>query len=279
LENKLLPACVESSLSYKENLTYVIDIKKANNDYSFTIRLGDRVVMTSNGSTKTYQECLDGINLLRTRAMSESNYLIQKSTKKFSITIPQLITDNKKDEPLEDLATSKIYDTLEAMNAEIAELVMWFAFQEDLTANMPAAKDCTLQDDPYSFRMSFVLPSWPTRFRSAYFRQYVERIIRQETPAHIYAKICWVGLDQMSQFEIDYQAWLKTLNARNMMLSENTANFFDVPAVPTPEIADQFVETLFNLTNVYPTAILHSCEDIESDEPEVILGYTSLGSF
>jgi hypothetical protein len=282
LENKLLPACVEynkSVTSYKETPAYTIEIQKEPNGYSYTIRSASGIVMSSNGSVKTYQECLDSINLLRTRAMSESNYLIQKSTKKFSITIPQLTSGDENDEPLEDLATSMAYPTLEAMNAEIAELVMWFAFQEDLTANTPPAADCTIQDDPYSFRVSFVLPSWPTRFRSAYFRQYVERIIRQETPAHIYAKICWVGLDQMSQFENDYQAWLKTLNERNRMLSKDVANFFDVPAVPTPEIADQFVETLFSLTNVYPTAILHSCEDIESDEPEVILGYTSLGSF
>lgn len=49
------------------------------------------------------------------------------------------------------------------------------------------------EDDPYSFRLTFVMPGWMQKFRNLNFRKYAERIIRTETPAHLLPKICWVG--------------------------------------------------------------------------------------
>lgn len=49
------------------------------------------------------------------------------------------------------------------------------------------------EDDPYSFRLTFVMPGWMPKFKNINFRRYAERIIRTETPAHLLPKICWVG--------------------------------------------------------------------------------------
>lgn len=49
------------------------------------------------------------------------------------------------------------------------------------------------EEDPYSFRLTFVMPGWISKFKNINFRRYAERIIRTETPAHLLPKICWVG--------------------------------------------------------------------------------------
>jgi hypothetical protein len=77
---------------------------------------------------------------------------------------------------------------------------------------MPICADGNCEDcdsnDPYSFRISMVLPAYADRFLNIDFRRYAERIIRMETPAHLYPKICWVNNEQLQEFEAAYQDWL-----------------------------------------------------------------------
>lgn len=49
-------------------------------------------------------------------------------------------------------------------------------------------------DDPYSFRLTFVVPGWEKPFsENMSLRRFAERTIQQETPSHLLPKICWVG--------------------------------------------------------------------------------------
>jgi hypothetical protein len=51
-------------------------------------------------------------------------------------------------------------------------------------------------EDPYSFRLTFVMPAWTAPFDTNLdARDFAERTFRQETPAHLLGKICWVGND------------------------------------------------------------------------------------
>ncbi|MBU5612518.1 hypothetical protein [Geomonas azotofigens] len=51
-------------------------------------------------------------------------------------------------------------------------------------------------EDPYSFRLTFVMPGWLDPFHGDLeMRGYADRAIRQEVPSHLVAKICWVGND------------------------------------------------------------------------------------
>jgi hypothetical protein len=51
-------------------------------------------------------------------------------------------------------------------------------------------------EDPYSFRLTFVMPGWTAPFNTDMdMRGFAERTIRQEIPSHLVAKICWVGND------------------------------------------------------------------------------------
>ena len=51
--------------------------------------------------------------------------------------------------------------------------------------------DCGI--DPYSYRVSIVIPGYTYRFSNPDFRNYMENIIKEELPAHVLPKICWVG--------------------------------------------------------------------------------------
>ncbi len=58
-----------------------------------------------------------------------------------------------------------------------------------------ACKTCG-NEDPYSFKLTFVMPGWTAPFNSNMnMRDFAERTIREETPSHLLPKICWVGND------------------------------------------------------------------------------------
>ncbi|MFS8979425.1 hypothetical protein PO002_33945 [Cupriavidus necator] len=55
--------------------------------------------------------------------------------------------------------------------------------------------DCS-DADPYSFRLSLVMPGWVSPWADDLaLRAFGDRTIREETPSHLLAKICWVGND------------------------------------------------------------------------------------
>jgi hypothetical protein len=59
-------------------------------------------------------------------------------------------------------------------------------------------------EDPYSFRLTFVMPGWTEQYTdNLTLRRFAERTIRQETPAHLMGKICWVGNDGYAEDPCD----------------------------------------------------------------------------
>lgn len=152
--------------------------------------------------------------------------------------------------------------------------------------------DCVEVRDPYSFRATILLPSWPDRFQSSRFRQYVEKILRLETPAHIYLKICWISHCEMRQFEMCYFDWLDA-HAR---VQEHFKGVKPLPAgiqidpllghcpaIPAEDACyhqnlNKLIDKLHHLTNVFPVARLHDCAGENGEEASITLNNTSLGS-
>jgi hypothetical protein len=66
--------------------------------------------------------------------------------------------------------------------------------------------------DPYSLQVTFVFPSWPERYQGN-FLKYVERIVREETPAHLGASIVWKDRLAMAEFAQAHAAWLRELRS------------------------------------------------------------------
>lgn len=129
--------------------------------------------------------------------------------------------------------------------------------------------------DPYSYRVSVVLPGYTLRFANTDFRNYIEKIIKEELPAHVLAKICWIGYrekdvkdpaeNQLVQFEKTYKDYLI---AKTNLNQEQ----------PEPQLIS-FIKSLTSLDNVYPTGRLFDCSDEnERLSDKIILGKTNLGS-
>lgn len=64
----------------------------------------------------------------------------------------------------------------------------------------PACTDgrcCGCDDeDPYSFRLTYVMPGWTAPFNTNLnMRRFADRTIQEQTPSHLVVKTCWVGND------------------------------------------------------------------------------------
>lgn len=59
-------------------------------------------------------------------------------------------------------------------------------------------------EDPYSFRLTWVMPGWLAAYtNNLELRDFADRSIRRETPAHLLSKICWVGNSGFSENPCD----------------------------------------------------------------------------
>jgi hypothetical protein len=124
----------------------------------------------------------------------------------------------------------------------------------------PACADGCPGDDPYSYRLHVVLPALAPRFRNMEFRRYAEEVIREETPAHLLAKICWVSDDDLSAIEAAWRAWQAVLAGTDAAGA----------AAKLAALAD----ALFRAKNVYPASALADCAAPE----KFVLGRSALGS-
>ncbi|SRX54966.1 hypothetical protein [Aequorivita sp. CIP111184] len=126
--------------------------------------------------------------------------------------------------------------------------------------------------DPYSFRVSIVLPGWTERYSNVDFRRFLEEMIQKELPSHILAKICWIGYpksydtkgdeNEMVELEEAYKAWL---------LAKTDID----QKQPTTKLK-RLIKIMSTLHTIYTQGKLHDCDDDE-EQQDIILGRTNLG--
>ncbi|WP_281980629.1 hypothetical protein [Tenacibaculum mesophilum] len=140
------------------------------------------------------------------------------------------------------------------------------------------AKDC--EDcgtiDPYSYRVSIVLPGYTYRFSNPDFRRYMEDVIRQELPSHILPRICWVGErkgtvadeeNDLLQFENAYKTYLYT-----------KTNLEQKQPVENNELLD-LIQAIQQLNTIYPSGRLTDCNaEDEALDGRIILNQSSIGN-
>jgi hypothetical protein len=130
----------------------------------------------------------------------------------------------------------------------------------------PRCLDCS-DYDPYSYRVHIVLPIYAGRFQNEGFRDFVEETIRQELPAHILPRICWIQAGRMATFEATYEAWLNLLRPPPE----------DGPGSSPEEMLQNLIHQLFEVHNVYEKSRIPDCNELEDQSPPFILGKSHLG--
>jgi len=115
----------------------------------------------------------------------------------------------------------QLFDTAADATAVRDELLAWSANERLIVvehlllrpkfpgdALYPACSEgaCCLcgDEDPYSFRLTFVMPGWTAQYTDNLdLRRFAERTIKRETPSHLIEKTCWVGNDGMIENPCD----------------------------------------------------------------------------
>ena len=124
----------------------------------------------------------------------------------------------------------------------------------------PGCDDCT--GEVFSYRIHIVLPAYAGRFNDMNFRRFVEQTIREEVPAHILPKICWIAEKPMQELQKAYRDWLEVLDGTSA--GNRVARLAAL------------VDVLTNIKSVYPIQQLIACGD--SSEDKFIVGRTALGT-
>jgi len=132
------------------------------------------------------------------------------------------------------------------------------------------------EEDPYSFKVSVILPFWIKRFANMHFRSYVETLFRSEAPAHVFLKICWIDKDEMKKFETALSDWMKA----KAEYSEALPAPGDAKQKKYSAALEKLIVSMQDLRTDFPEATLHDCTDKdEANDNRVFLGHTALGTF
>lgn len=137
--------------------------------------------------------------------------------------------------------------------------------------------DCTAcgSHDPYSFTASVVLPSWIPVYQDVHYRDYIERLIRRETPVGVLLRICWIDEESMVNYEGAVGAWWTAKHA--LFYSDSDTHFDKLFSLLEAQTA--LVKVMKTQRSDYFPATLHGCEDEgEENNTRVFLDKTYLGT-
>ncbi len=252
----------------------------------------DQVIFTSSKLFPSVIEAEDDMWKTIALAWDENNYdlqidgddkwyfsLVDKSKEVVALH-DELYDDKESAEQAIENYAKYIYDHVTDEGMYLFENILLRPDESDPNATEKFMEICVNDDceqckpnDPYSFRLTIVLPGWTKRFRNIYFREFAERVIREEVPAHILTRICWIGYpteddsgapSQMQELEKLYHEWLQKKMESPQDQSGN-------------DKLKPLVDLLHELDTIYPTGTLHDCKDDASGTSPIILNQSSLG--
>ncbi len=98
---------------------------------------------------------------------------------------------------------------------DIDENITYYAYFEDERE----------EESFFSFKMSFILPSWPVRFQNENFRTQFNNTVYENSPAHIVFGTFWLDLEGMTSFEKVYFNWLRTMSSEGSETARIRASY------------------------------------------------------
>lgn len=246
-----------------------------NHYFSLVSRSGIRLISKKFEDKSEAEAVLEEVMEL---GLDKENY--HYTTKKIKLKKqPFIILESEQTFETEEDALNHILDIVEEMNSpcgdpdglHLIEHLLLRPRNDDFGLMEVCLNDCDClcEIDPYSFRLSVVLPHWPMHFDNMAFRNYFERKIREEAPAHMQVKVCWVSNETLREFETCYKEWVESLAAYSQDSIQLEAFM---------EANNNLIQKLAKLNSVYPKATLHDCEESDADTNPVKLGKTILGT-
>lgn len=270
---------------------------EGHNQLRWRIRNAKGVILIS--ATKFYstdEEMLTEILLVKHLGSKTENYEVRKAVNDMYYIVLVDLSKPKKSEEYVIARRFAYYKTIESANKMIVKLakeIKASAQNEGLflienLLLLPELKNLELtpdffmpvctencqsceEVDPYSYRVTIVLPGWTERFSNMDFRNYMELLIRSELPAHVMARICWVGYpansEEIENDMLDLEKAYKEFLEQKQVLCETKAD----------GKLKNLIQAIGNLNTIYPKGRLINCED-ESDnlDGKVILGRTKI---
>lgn len=267
-------------------------------EYRWRIKDSDGNILCSSSKKYFSKEAMNK-EILRVKALANDpkNYEIKKSKSGqfYYNLIDPAITDTKDEAHVVARRLDNFETKLGALNAinhfiafmkktspnEGMYLVEHILLRPDESKDYTIVPDaflpvCDCDDceplDPYSFRVSVILPGWTERFSNIDFRNFMEDLIRKELPAHVLARICWIGYpagsvvdtkNEMIQLETAWKAFLETMTKKDQDI----------------QILKDLSLTISKLHTIYPSGFLYDCDDETEDlKGKIILGRTNLGN-
>lgn len=129
--------------------------------------------------------------------------------------------------------------------------------------------------DPYSFTASLILPSWIKVYSDMHYRDYIEELIRRETPTTVVLRICWIDQESMKDYEEAIEKWWKA----RQELFHCDFNTRTEKTIRYLKAQNEFIKVIKKQRSDYFPATLHDCKDegIENDT-RVFLNKTILSN-
>ncbi|SEG60923.1 hypothetical protein SAMN05421847_2938 [Halpernia humi] len=150
-----------------------------------------------------------------------------------------------------------------------------FKDEDLLTVCLQDDCDDEAGNDPYSFKATLVLPGYLSRFKSLVFRKYAEKVFRQEAPAHVLLKICWVNISDMLKFQKAYRNWMENYREYRLKFCKNRLSAQD--EINYEKTLNNLAKAIKELNTIYPVGNLYNCQISETSNP-LILGNSILGT-
>jgi len=90
------------------------------------------------------------------------------------------------------------------------------SFLDINVSDLDSLIDCPFDADPYSFRVTIVLPGEAIKFKDFQFRKLTIDTLREQLPAHIALQEYWLDSEDLQEFEDLYRTWLQARTKENL---------------------------------------------------------------
>jgi uncharacterized protein len=239
------------------------------------VDIRNNVVLLQSDKFDAREKADEELVVATTLASTRENFKVAKDAtdSKFSLELRDklnklIATGRKGTKKSAENDLDRLFMLFSAMSEEGMFLIEHLLLYDDTTEQfMPICVDGNCDEcsdtDPYSFRISIVMPAYAPRFLNMDFRRYAEKVMREELPSHLMPKICWVSNEQLHELELAYNDWLQ------------------VKAGSKPDadgaIVKKFIEVLTSLKSIYPEGHLLDCST-KVERELFMLNKNSLGT-